>query len=156
MKAEIAVLFLMCTWNVAAQCDNNIYLTSIPYAKNSSYFPSEYSKKLDTVLEQTSANKGYLLLEFQVTEQADDESKKYNMWLAGRRINRVKEYLTSLSYPSPIVSKILTASTHDRRDVSISWCKLSEDQGSTVIAAHGERKVSESNIIPIGINHAPY
>jgi len=150
MKAEIAVLFLICTWNVAAQCDNNIYLTTIPYAKNSSYFPSEYSKKLDSVLEQTSDNKGYLLLEFQVTEQVDDKSKKYNMWLAGRRINRVKEYLTKLSYPSPIVSKILTASTHDKRDVSISWCNTSEEPSSTAIAENGKNKVSESNV-----NHAP-
>ncbi len=150
MKAEIAVLFLMCTWNVSAQCDNNIYLTSIPYAKNSSYFPSEYSNELDSVLEQTSNNKGYLLLEFQVTEQADEKSKKYNMWLADRRINRVKEYLTTSSYSSPIVSKILTASTHDRRDVSISWCKPSEVQSSRAIAAHGKHKVSQSDL-----NHAP-
>ncbi|WP_299797431.1 hypothetical protein [uncultured Shewanella sp.] len=151
MKAGIAVLFLICAWNVSAQCDNNIYLTSIPYAKNSSYFPAKYSKELDTVLDQTSASEGYLLLEFQVTQQVDVESRKYNMWLAGRRINRVKTYLNSLSFPSPIVSKILTAGTQERRDVSISWCKRSEDASSTAIADNGKYKASDSRA-----NHAPH
>jgi|GEM_PF-3385110 len=127
-RAVIAVFFLLGAWNATAQCNINIHLATIPYAKNSSYFPTQYSSELDSVLQKATEKAGYLLLEFQVQQQQESEDiRNYNMWLANRRITRVKEYLTKSNYASPIISRILTAGTERRRDVSISWCESSKD-----------------------------
>ncbi|BAJ03549.1 OmpA family protein [Shewanella violacea] len=123
MKAIISIICLLFAGSAIAQCEQNIHITDIPYAKNSSYFPSQYTKQLDKLIENASDNPGYLVLEFQILKHPkSDDARKYNMWLAKRRIDRIKEYLTHAHYPAPIISRILTASNKDIRYVSISWC----------------------------------
>ncbi|WP_076416300.1 hypothetical protein [Shewanella sp. UCD-KL12] len=134
MKAIIITVLFLFTGNAMAQCDKSIHVTEIPYAKNSSYFPSKYAKQLDKLVKESTEKPGYLLLEFQVLKQQDEDGRKYDMWLANRRIDRIKEYLHNANYSAPIISRILTASSEEVRDVSIHWCdtennaeKLSEN-----------------------------
>ncbi|MCJ8301609.1 hypothetical protein [Shewanella sp.] len=136
MKAIISITCLLFAGSAIAECEPNIHITEIPYAKNSSYFPSKYAKQLDELIESTSNKPGYLLLEFQILKlQASDDARKYNMWLANRRIDRIKEYLTNSHYPAPVISRILTASNEDLRDVSVSWCNGAQSSSAIALTA---------------------
>ena len=151
MKAIISIICLLFAGSAIAECEQNIHLTEIPYAKNSSYFPSKYAKQLDELIESTSNKPGYLLLEFQILKlQASDDARKYNMWLANRRIDRIKEYLTNSHYSAPVISRILTASTEDLRDVSISWCNGAQSGSSAPLAIAGKRlPLKDTSLQPI-------
>jgi outer membrane protein OmpA-like peptidoglycan-associated protein len=125
MRVIIAALAVLITGNAVAQCDSSVHMFNIPYVKNSSYFPSAYSTRLDEISEEHKSKNGYLLLEFQVQKnQKSDELRAYNLWLAERRIHRVKSYLTESSFPAPIVTRILTAGMDKRRDISVTWCPI--------------------------------
>lgn len=141
MKAIISLFIILFTSGALAHCDINTHITEIPYAKNSSYFPSQYTKQLDELIETSADKPGYLLLEFQIQEQLQDKNvRKYNMWLANRRIDRIKEYLTKSSYSAPIISRILTASSEELRDVNISWCHNEASQHDKMLAnTHSEK-----------------
>ncbi|MBW8182954.1 hypothetical protein [Shewanella nanhaiensis] len=123
MRVITTILLLLAAGSATAQCDPSIHMFNIPYEKNSSYFPSAYSSKLDAISEEHKGEDGYLLLEFQVQEkQRSDELRAYNLWLAQRRIDRVKSYLTDAHFAAPVVTRILTAGVDKRRDISVSWC----------------------------------
>ncbi len=149
MKAIIVSALLLFTGNAIAQCEQSKHLTEIPYAKNSSYFPSKYAKQLDKLVEETTEKTGYLLLEFQVLKhQQDDDGRKYDMWLANRRIGRIKEYLNNSDYSAPIISRILTASTEEVRDVTIHWCDT--DEPAEIITENS----APSDIVPETNGHS--
>ncbi|WP_394391737.1 hypothetical protein [Shewanella woodyi] len=127
MRVITTILLLLIAGSATAQCDSSIHMFNIPYEKNSSYFPSAYSSKLDAISEDRKGEDGYLLLEFQVQEkQRSDELRTYNLWLAQRRIDRVKSYLTDAHFAAPVVTRILTAGVDKRRDISVSWCPFEE------------------------------
>ncbi|MPY23620.1 OmpA family protein [Shewanella psychropiezotolerans] len=143
MKAIISIICLLFAGSAIAECKQYIHLTEIPYAKNSSYFPSKYAKQLDELIESTSSKPGYLLLEFQILKhQASDDNRKYNMWLANRRIDRIKQYLTNSHYPAPVISRILTASNEDLRDVSITWCHDAQSNSAAALAIAAQKDTS--------------
>lgn len=153
MKAIISITCLLFAGSAIAECESNIHLTEIPYAKNSSYFPSKYAKQLDELIETTSNKPGYLLLEFQILkQQVNDDARKYNMWLANRRINRIKEYLTNSHYSAPVISRILTASNEDIRDVSVSWCNAAQSSAAVALAAAADKQLPVKNISLPSIN----
>ncbi|AQS40002.1 OmpA family [Shewanella psychrophila] len=140
MKAIISIICLLFAGSAIAECEQNTHLTEIPYAKNSSYFPSKYAKQLDELIKNTSDKSGYLLLEFQILKhQSNDDARKYNMWLANRRIDRIKEYLTNSHYSAPVISRILTASNEDLRDVSISWCNGAQSSSAATLAVANQQ-----------------
>lgn len=152
MKTIILLWSLLFTGGAIAQCGGNTHLADIPYAKNSSYFPGQYTKQLDELIENTAEKSGYLLLEFQILEQKNDnDARKYNMWLANRRIDRIKEYLTQSSYPVPIISRILTASNEELRDVNISWCDVPSQSNDEKLAATAVEDI-EINSSSISLN----
>ncbi|MGS0676389.1 hypothetical protein [Shewanella sp. 30m-9] len=136
---SIAVVGLLFAGSVAAQCDNQTHIVDIPYAKNSSYFAGHYASQLDKLSKNTQANSGYLLLEFKVNQtQTTEEARKYNKWLAQRRIERVKTYLDNAAYPAPVITRILTASTDENRNVSVVWCAAETEQLQIQIASKDE------------------
>ncbi|WP_394201162.1 hypothetical protein [Shewanella waksmanii] len=109
--------------SAVAQCQQPLHMADIPYPKNSSYFNSQYNAQLEAIIGAEHPSEGYLLLEFPVTkQQKDEQSRQYNMWLAGKRLTRIKQFLTNAEYPFPVITRILTASTEELRQVSISWC----------------------------------
>jgi hypothetical protein len=109
--------------NVMAQCGEKTHITDIPYAKNSSYFSSEYSVQLDDIMAHYQSQSGYLLLEFKVNKvQRNEEVRHYSKWLASKRVDRIRTYLNNAAYPAPIISRILTASNQPERSVAIIWC----------------------------------
>ncbi|MGI2853674.1 hypothetical protein ACRTDR_05570 [Shewanella algae] len=123
MRVLILGLLLFAGVSQAA-CEKSILLGNIDYAKNSSYFSARDSLQLDKIVaDNSSHSSGYLLLEFNMDKSlGDEELQKYNMWLANRRIERVKEYLTAANFPQPIVTRIRTATHKDNREVSLHWC----------------------------------
>ncbi|ABZ75379.1 conserved hypothetical protein [Shewanella halifaxensis HAW-EB4] len=138
MKWIAAVCLLFAT-STMAQCDNKTHIIDIIYPKNSSYFSSQYTSQLDELTKSTQINTGYLLLEFKVNQtQATEETRNYNKWLAERRIERVKTYLNDVAYPAPIITKILTASTDENRNVSLVWCTDEAEQPQIQIASKDE------------------
>lgn len=110
-----------------AQCDEPRHMADIPYPQNSSYFNSQYISQLQAILQAPTDSDGYLLLEFPVTKvQKDETTRQYNMWLAEKRLTRIKQFLTNADYPHPVITRILTASTEELRQVSINWCATSD------------------------------
>ncbi|WP_335902659.1 hypothetical protein [Shewanella algae] len=123
MRALILGLLLF-TGATQATCEKSVLLGNVDYAKNSSYFSTQDSLQLDKIVADNSDNSsGYLLLEFNMDKSIGDEDlQKYNMWLANRRIERVKEYLTAAHFSHPIVTRIRTATHKNNREVSLHWC----------------------------------
>ncbi|MCS4557133.1 hypothetical protein L9G74_11835 [Shewanella sp. C32] len=123
-----ALLCLAMSHSAAAACDGQEQLGQVDYAKNSSYFPSTASSQLDKVSKQAQQKgEGYLMLEFNLRPIVGDKKlQQYNMWLANRRIERVKTYLTKNNLTSPIITRINTAAASEQRQVDIVWCTLSE------------------------------
>ncbi|GIU43438.1 hypothetical protein TUM4438_12360 [Shewanella sairae] len=119
----IAIICLLVSGSALAQCNNSSHIFDIPYPKNSSYFAGQYAAQLDALTHGTQATEGYLLLEFKVNPiYSTEESHKYNKWLAERRIDRIKSYLSDSAYSAPVITRILTASHNVDRSVSIIWC----------------------------------
>ncbi|WP_108944498.1 hypothetical protein [Shewanella halifaxensis] len=138
MKSLAAVLLLLSA-NAMAQCDNANHVFDIPYAKNSSYFASQYAKQLDSFSQTPASDQGYLLLEFRVApSQLSIEAQQYNKWLAERRIDRVKSYLNRAEYPAPVITRILTASTNVDRSVSLTWCPDEPEEVTMQVASKDE------------------
>ncbi|WP_281212461.1 hypothetical protein [Shewanella insulae] len=132
------LLLVMMSFLFAAQasaaCPQNISFGDIPFEKNSSYFASQYAKQLQKLIEQTQADSGYLLLEFPLNKgETNKKLRDYNLWLANRRIERVKTFLTKADYNQPVITKLLTASKQDTRTLSIHWCQ--QDESETAIAS---------------------
>ncbi|MCL1057547.1 hypothetical protein L2729_05985 [Shewanella gelidimarina] len=125
--------------NVMAQCVEKIHITDIPYAKNSSYFSTEYSVQLDDIMAHYQSQSGYLLLEFKLNKvQRNEDVKHYNKWLANRRVVRIRTYLNNAAYPAPIISRILTASSEPERSVAIIWCDTQVNDINLRIAKFSE------------------
>ncbi|NRD75409.1 hypothetical protein HQQ94_19725 [Shewanella sp. VB17] len=127
MKVIIAAISILAIGNATAICDPSVHMLNIPYPKNSSHFPNTYSIKLDAIGQQHKSKTGYLLLEFQVQkEQISDELRTYNLWLAQRRIDRVKNHLINSNFSAPVITRIFTESLSEQRNISISWCSLNQ------------------------------
>ncbi|MCE9677751.1 hypothetical protein LZP69_00915 [Shewanella sp. AS1] len=124
VAALTAIASLSISSNAIASCTQNISYGDIPFAINSSYFASEHTKQLQEVINTTQSNKGYLLLEFAIDNTLTDKKlREYDFWLANRRIERVKDYLSKADYQQPIVTRILTASRSDSRALRVHWCQ---------------------------------
>ncbi|MCL1074620.1 hypothetical protein [Shewanella dokdonensis] len=121
------ILSCLLSGPVIAACSDEQKLGQITYANNSSYFSPADSRDLEQIKQQASDKKqGYLLLEFNLFPSADDKKlQQYNLWLANRRIERVKNYLSAANLPLPIITRIRTAAPEERRDVDILWCPSS-------------------------------
>lgn len=134
MKQQLIVMVLfLFTVQANAHCPQNTNFGDIPFEKNSSYFANKHTKQLQQLIEKTQSDKGYLLLEFPVYKgQTDKKLRQYDMWLAHRRIERVRSYLSQSDYNQPVVTRILTASNTDSRTLSIHWCQLEHEQ--TIVA----------------------
>lgn len=134
MRVILTIISILAAGSATAQCNPSIHMFDIPYAKNSSYFPSSYSTQLDAISSEHKDQSGYLLLEFQMLKmQVGDELRAYNLWLAQRRIDRVKTYLSDSNFAAPVVTRILTAGLTKRRDISVSWCPLSASPEPTQV-----------------------
>ncbi len=111
-----------------AQCSQSFNPIDIPFAVNSSYFAERYAQQLLQFIQKTPNSNGYLLLEFPLNREGEDlKMQEYNLWLANRRIERVKSYLTQADVQSPIITRLLTASQEDSRTVSLHWCPQTQD-----------------------------
>lgn len=111
-----------------AACEQSTALGSVGFDKNSSYFDSSGSQTLTQLLtaHENSANTdvGYLLLEFEFNRNLGDEAmQKYNMWLAQRRVERVKEFLGKGGFDGAMVSRIRTAVDTETRELTLKWCQ---------------------------------
>ncbi|WP_299801641.1 hypothetical protein [uncultured Shewanella sp.] len=138
MKSIVAVCLLF-AGSAVAQCDNKTHIVDVPYAKNSSYFAGQYASLLDKLALDTQAGTGYLLLEFSVSQnQSTEEKRKYNKWLAERRIERVKNQLNKANFSVPVITRILTASNDITRSVSVAWCPDETDDQIIQIAGKAE------------------
>ena len=132
---SIAMICLLFSGSVLAQCHNQNHIFDIPYAKNSSYFSGQSASKLEDFSQTAPAENGYLLLEFKVnSNKLTAEAQKYDKWLAERRIERIKSYLNKAAYPAPIITRILTASTNVNRSVSVVWCAEETEQSKVLVA----------------------
>ncbi|WP_417762266.1 hypothetical protein [Shewanella sp.] len=120
------LLMLALANSANATCDGQEQLGQVEYPKNSSYFSSSVSNQLNDVSQQAQQKgEGYLMLEFNLRPIIGNKSlQQYNMWLASRRVERVKEYLTKSQLTSPIITRINTASATEQRQVDIVWCSL--------------------------------
>ncbi|MCL2907919.1 hypothetical protein [Shewanella fodinae] len=109
---------------VMAACLDAQKLGQITYANNSSYFSSAGTHVLEKIKQQASdKHQGYLLLEFNLFPgDGDKKLQQYNLWLANRRIARVKNYLSAANLPLPIITRIRTAAPEEKRDVDVLWC----------------------------------
>ncbi|KFZ37460.1 hypothetical protein HR45_10620 [Shewanella mangrovi] len=118
------VLILLLSEPVMASCDGQQQLGQVDYPSNSSYFNAKASAKLDEITKETQdKGDGYLVLEFNLFKVAGDKKQQqYDMWLANRRIDRVKQYLSKLHVAKPIVTRIKTAAAAEQRQVEILWC----------------------------------
>ena len=136
-----------------SHCDSATLVGSVEYANNSSYFSSNAAKMLDKLAkhysETASTQSGYLLLEFHVNrEQESAKIRDYNLWLAQRRIERVKTYLTTANYGAPMISRILTASNEDSREVTLSWCTQTIDDNNQVASSDNSPVITNSALMP--------
>lgn len=141
MLKYITMIMSLAVLGANANCKGSTELGAVNFDKNSSYFDAAGTETLKQLLEtqQTSADtgNGYLLLEFAFNRNAgDDELQKYNMWLAERRIERVKSYLINAGFGAMMVSRIRTAVDTESRALALQWCKASdEDQGQMLADA---------------------
>lgn len=138
MKLQsIVMMSALFATQASAHCPQNINFGDIPFEKNSSYFASKHTKQLQQLIKQTQSDYGYLLLEFPLYKgQTDKQLQKYDLWLANRRIDRVRHYLSQSDYHQPVITRILTASNQDSRTLSIHWCHQEHEQ--TVVADMGQ------------------
>ncbi|QSX33021.1 hypothetical protein JYB87_14950 [Shewanella avicenniae] len=129
------VLILLFSKSVMASCSDQQQLGQVEYPSNSSYFNAQASNKLDEISKAThDKGNGYLVLEFNLFPVAADKKlQQYNMWLANRRIERVKQYLAKSKLTTPIVTRIKTAAPMEQRQVDIVWCSLSGEAPQQVI-----------------------
>ncbi|QUN05252.1 hypothetical protein KDN34_13760 [Shewanella yunxiaonensis] len=113
--------------SVMASCNDEQKLGQVTYANNSSFFSAKDSKGLDHIKKIVSNKQdGYLLLEFNLfPSPGDKKQQQYNLWLANRRIDRVKSYLSVANLPLPIITRIRTAAPEEQRNVDILWCPTS-------------------------------
>ncbi len=147
MKKFAAVLLLLTSANVSAWCDHHNQIGEIPYKINSSYFGQKSAKQLDAIVDaaQSKSTDGYLILEYQLnTKEIDNindpkakqERRKYNRWLADRRIKRVKDYLQAKQVNSPILSRLRTTANKASRSVTVHEC--TSDSHSSTFKANAE------------------
>lgn len=109
---------------VAASCPGSQNLGSVAFERNSSYFNQQGKAALDKLLaDSQSLTEGYLLLEFSFNRQISDKKlREYNMWLAQRRVDRVRNYISGKSLTHPVITKIHTAGD-EGRTVTLSFCE---------------------------------
>ncbi|MGI2258757.1 hypothetical protein [Shewanella sp. GXUN23E] len=136
MAGKIPLLLLsLMTLPATAACIGGNDLGEVEFERNSSYFNHKGKAALDRLLDDSQRlNDGYLLLEFSFNKQISDKKlREYNMWLAQRRVERVKNYLTQKQLPHPMITRILTAGDEDRI-LSLTFCEHGES-GSSQLAA---------------------
>ncbi|GGI92261.1 hypothetical protein [Shewanella gelidii] len=127
---RLLVFCLLFSCNTFAWCEMKTELTQVSFNQNSSYFNSLSTQQLDTLLQQfieksavAEQEDPVFVLEYKLNQASlDQESFKYNRWLADRRISRVKDYLATQLSSTPIVSQINTASAISDRSVTIQLC----------------------------------
>ena len=125
MTRNITLLLLsLLTAPAIAACPGSSTLGEVEFERNSSYFDSQGKAALDKLLDDSeSLADGYLLLEFGFNKQISDKKlREYNMWLAQRRVDRVKTYLSKKQLSHPVVTRILTAGGEERV-VKLSFCE---------------------------------
>ena len=124
-----APLLLLVSHSVLAACTGQEQLGQVDYATNSSYFAAGATAELDKISQQTQQKgQGYVVLEFNLHPVINDKKlQQYNLWLANRRLERVKQYLNKTKVAAPIVTLIKTAAPAEQRQVEILWCSLSSD-----------------------------
>lgn len=146
MKVLFLLLFSLLAMPAQAICVQENLLGTIAFDSDSSYFNHQGKATLDKLLDDIKhQHQGYLLLKFSFDKaKGNQKLSNYNMWLAQRRIGRVKNYLlknaeleaaTSANLiDKPIVSRILTAGTENRQ-VSIYHCQHQQEfQLSSTVA----------------------
>ncbi|MCF1428768.1 MAG: hypothetical protein LPD71_08330 [Shewanella sp.] len=136
MAGKFPLLLLsLLTLPAAASCIGGNDLVEVEFGRNSSYFNHEGKTELDKLLaDSQQLTDGYLLLEFSFNKQISDKKlREYNMWLAQRRIERVKDYLTKKQLPHPMITRILTAGDEDRI-LSLTFCEHEESGGTPLVA----------------------
>lgn len=139
MLKHITIIIGLAVFGANASCEGSTELGAVNFDKNSSYFDATGTATLKQLLEtqQTSADtgNGYLLLEFEFNRNAgDDALQKYNMWLAERRIERVKSYLTNAGFGAVMVSRIRTAVDTESRALALKWCKATDEEQGQMLA----------------------
>lgn len=139
MLKHISALILILAFNANAKCLDRTELGLVSFNSNSSYFDASGGNTLKQLIEssqtQASSNKGYLLIEFEFDrELGNADLQKYNMWLAERRVERVKEFLSKGGFGSAMVSRILTAGNAENRDVRLFWCNAPEMPAEQMLA----------------------
>lgn len=124
-----AILLLVASQAATAACEGQEQLGQVDYASNSSYFADSASAELNKIGKQTQEKgHGYLVLEFNLHPVANDKKlQQYNLWLANRRIERVKAFLNKNQVAAPIITRIKTAAPKEQRQVDILWCALPTD-----------------------------
>ncbi|MCG9697639.1 hypothetical protein [Shewanella sp. Isolate11] len=128
MKRLLVTISCLFVGQAYAQCSQPVTPVDIPFEVNSSYFASQYAQQLQQFIQQTESDSGYLLIEFPLFKgDKDAKMQEYDLWLANRRIERVKTYLTKSEVQSPIVTRLLTAGKEDSRTVSLHWCQQEQD-----------------------------
>ncbi|QSX30570.1 hypothetical protein JYB88_02605 [Shewanella cyperi] len=129
----LAVILMLMSVKSWANCDSNNDLGGISFDKNSSYFGKAASQVLDAILDPTAP--GYLRLEFAInSNEGDEQLRQYNLWLAQRRIDRVREYLGNKGFAAPVVSLIRTAATDTSRNLQLVWCEESDSAPKSLVA----------------------
>ncbi len=128
MKGLLVIISCLFVTSSYGQCLQYLNPVNIAFDVNSSYFSSQYTKQIQEFIQQTSTEDGYLLLELPLSKGGNGaKMQEYNLWLANRRIERVKNYLTQSDVQSPIITRLLTASKLDSRTVSLRWCQQATD-----------------------------
>lgn len=122
----IVLCIFLSSQYAAAFCPKEKTIANIEFKENSSYLLEQDKQLLDSLLinqvRESILKSGYLLLEFSIDKYADEaEVAKYNLWLANRRIERVKSYLNR-NQQLPIISRVLTSGDNDIRILSIFLC----------------------------------
>lgn len=109
-----------------AQCIDTHPIGRIDFETNSSYFNDESTQLLNSIaqtyMETTDTKEGHLLLAFQMNKEQSEDLNKYNLWLAQRRVERVKQHLVNSHFSVPIISQIRTSTDDESRAVNIHWC----------------------------------
>ncbi|QDF66116.1 hypothetical protein FJQ87_04950 [Shewanella sp. SNU WT4] len=121
-----SVLLAFVAMSANASCLNGEHLGEVEFSINSSYFSGQGQQLLNQVNSPTASKAsadGYLLLQFSAgLDTSDEKLKDYNKWLAQRRIERIKHYLTTQAFNAPIISRILTVENTQVRSVQLYWC----------------------------------
>ncbi|MGL5147664.1 MAG: hypothetical protein ACRC7Q_09245, partial [Plesiomonas shigelloides] len=129
MLKQLAPFLLMLPslpgFSAPTSCPDKTLLAHVNFDINSSYFDTKGAGNLNEALasSQLSTAAGHLLLELEFDKrEGNADVQKYNLWLAQRRIERVKAFLSKGALSIPMASRIRTAGDKNQRTLTLSWC----------------------------------